>query len=160
MNANQKIHNATLSKWLDLFKDQVASGKSVKAWCADNGYSTYAYYYWKRAAKEAYLDSVSPDIVPIAAPELPSVASDEEAPCNSTTSLCNLRESRNLYNFSNTSPTETDHSRELYNSRNTEDITVCVGGISIKISPDASDDLIARIIGAVRHAYSPVYTWP
>ena len=42
MNANQKIHNATLSKWLDLFKDQVASGKSVKAWCADNGYSTYA----------------------------------------------------------------------------------------------------------------------
>ena len=121
MNANQKIHNATLSKWLDLFKDQVASGKSVKAWCADNGYTTYAYYYWKRAA-------------------------------NSTTSLCNLRESRNLYNFSNTSPTETDHSRELYNPRNTEDITVCVGGISIKISPDASDDLIARIIGAVRHA--------
>ena len=68
MNVNQKIHNANLAKWLDLFKEQKASGLTVREWCKEKGLTIHAFYYWKNKAKEAYVDSALPDIVPLQPP--------------------------------------------------------------------------------------------
>lgn len=68
MNAKQKLHQQNLAMWNDRFQDQAQSGLSVKKWCILNNISIHAYNYWKHIAKEEYLDSILPDIVPPAAP--------------------------------------------------------------------------------------------
>lgn len=131
MNTRQKIHDATLSKWLDILRDQRSSGMTVKDWCADNGISIHAFYYWKRIAKASYVDSVLPDIVPLPAPSLPEV----------TCATCT------------TCATTSDGSHNPDDLKNSSDpITVSIGDISISIGGSPTDDLITRIIGAVRHA--------
>lgn len=148
MNASQKIHNATLNKWLSLFQDQAKSGKTVKVWCAENGLSFHAYYYWKRIAKETYYDSMAPDIVPISAP-VTTIASAPQAPVLSdsdkSSDFYDSGKSYNSYKSCNSL-----ESHKSYNLR--EPISVSIGGISINIGAEASDELITRIIGAIRHA--------
>ena len=73
MTTRQKIHDATLAKWLGLIHDQRASGMTVKDWCADNNISVHALYYWKRIAKTSYVDAVIPDIIPLSAPTLSEI---------------------------------------------------------------------------------------
>ena len=133
MSTRQKIHDATLAKWLGLIHDQRASGMTVKDWCADNSISVHAFYYWKRIAKASYVDAVIPDIVPIPAPTLPEVTSATGATCTTCA----------------TTPNELYNSNNLINS--CAPITVSIGDISINIGASASDDLITRIIGAIRH---------
>ena len=65
MNAKQALRQANLSKWTAIFHDQKASGMTVKAWCSQNDVSIHAFYYWKSIAKETYVKSLIPDIVPI-----------------------------------------------------------------------------------------------
>ena len=96
------------------------------------------------------MDSVLPEIVPIALP-----ATDDNA----------LSETPQLPVGSNNS----DDSRDLYNSRNSynspdalntksplsaasENVTISVNGIQINIDTTASDDLIFRVHKAVRYA--------
>lgn len=134
MNAKQQIHNATLNEWLTIFKDQAASGQTIKTWCANHNLSINAYYYWKRIVKESYLDSVGPDIVPVSLP----IATPSEPTESSASSDCYSRELANLPN--------------LYNSRKSNDIAVSIGDITINIGSSASNELITRIIGAVRNA--------
>ena len=73
MNTRQKIHDATLAKWLGLIHDQSTSGLTVKDWGADNSIFVHAFYYWKRITKASYVDAIIPDIVTLAAPTLPEV---------------------------------------------------------------------------------------
>ena len=127
MNANQKVHSTKLAIWNSHFKDQASSGLTVKNYCLQNNISLYAFYYWKRIAKESFVDSILPDIVPLSAnPESNNtlVASPEV-----------LSESRNLYNSLDSARTH-----------------ISAGDINIDIGPNASDELILSIIKAVRHA--------
>ena len=126
MKSNQKIHQANLSKWTSLFQKQADSGLTVKEWCSQNSLSIHAFYYWKRIAKEAYVSSIMPEIVPLPIENLqPIPASDDEH------ELYKLRES----------------SEEKTNS-----VTISIGDIHIEIGSNASDEMISGIIKAVRHA--------
>ncbi len=51
MNAKQTLHQASLAKWASLFKEQAASGLTVKAWCEQNNVSFHSYNYWKHQLK-------------------------------------------------------------------------------------------------------------
>ena len=128
MKTKDKIRKARLSQWSTKFQDQATSGMSVKDWCSKNNISVHAYYYWKRIAREAYVDSIIPDIVPIT-PPLPVVD-------NAPDSLSH--DSHNLYNL-----------RELADQKN---VSVSIGDIRIDIGSSASDEMILAIIKAVRYA--------
>ena len=91
MNTDLKIRQAKLSRWTALFHEQASSGLNVKTWCDRNGVSIHAYYYWKRILKDAYVDSMLPDIVPITIPDMPSTPSDPVQPETSSHELYKLR---------------------------------------------------------------------
>lgn len=127
MNAKQKLHQSNLALWVSRFQDQKASGLSVKSWCLENNISMYAYNYWKHIAKEEYIDSILPDIVPVASSDtLVSIP-------QTTTSL----------------PSLYSESRDSHNSNS---IRISIDDIHIEIGPNASDELLTSIIKAVRHA--------
>ena len=132
MNAKQKLHQVNLAKWTALFKEQASSGLTVKEWCARNNISIHTYNYWKHAAKEVYVDSVFPDIVPIAPVPLPSLSS--APPDSQQAKSCELRDSR-----------------DLYNSSDSGCVSILIGDIRIEIGASASDEVISGIIKAVRH---------
>ena len=122
MTAKQKIHQANLSKWAAIFREQAESGLTIKEWCTRNNVSFHQYNYWKHQAKESYVDSILPDIVPLS---LPSAPVSESLPVS--------YDSNNSY-------------------KSLESVTISTGDIRIEIGSSASDDMIAGIIKAVRHA--------
>lgn len=63
-------HQANLKLWASRVSDQKTSGLLVDDWCTQNGVSRHQFYYWKRQLKEACLDSLLPDIVPITVPAM------------------------------------------------------------------------------------------
>ena len=86
----------------------------------------HAFYYWKRIAKEAYVSSIMPEIVPLPIKSLqPIPASDDEH------ELYKLRES---------------------SEKKTNSVTISIDDIHIEIGSNASDEMISGIIKAVRHA--------
>lgn len=128
MKAKEKVRKANLTQWSTKFQDQASSGLTVKEWCSQNNISIYAFYYWKRIAKEAYVDSIIPDIVPVA-PSLPTLndpVSDSQ------------HDSRDLYNFSK--------------STTQDKVSISIGDTRIEIGSSASDELILAIVKAVRYA--------
>lgn len=131
MTAKQKLHQANLAKWTALFKEQSSSGLTVKDWCSQNNISIHSYNYWKHAAKEAYVDSILPEIVPLRAPA--SFSGVDAYP--SETASFGFRDSCN--------------SRESIDAKS---VSVTVGDIRIEIGSSASDEIITSIIKAVRHA--------
>lgn len=135
MNAKQKLHQQNLAMWNDRFQDQAQSGLSVKKWCILNNISIHAYNYWKHIAKEEYLDSILPDIVPLAAPSdpLPDY-SLETIPTVMPTIAASV----------------SSESSDSRNSRNK--LEMSFGDIHIEFGPSASDELILSIIKAVRYA--------
>ena len=135
MNTKQKLHQANLAKWTAIFKEQADSGLTVKQFCSDHDLSIHAYNYWKHMAKEAYVESILPDIVPISAPVPDPVSVDKiEYP---EPSSCDLRESRESLETKTSS---------------TEPVSVMIRDIRIEIGSSASDEMIAKIIKAVRYA--------
>ena len=88
MNAKSKIHQMKPSKWMAIFQEQKQSNLSIKDWCSQNNISRHAFYYWRKIATESYMDSVMPDIVPIA---MSHPVSEHE-----------LSNSRELYNLPDT----------------------------------------------------------
>ena len=77
MNAKQAFRQANLTKWTTIFQEQKSSGLTVKEWCAQNDISHHAFYYWKRLAKEAYAQTVMPEIVPISIDNSLPITSDD-----------------------------------------------------------------------------------
>ena len=132
MKVNQRIHQAKLSKWTALFQEQAASGLTVRDWCNQKSLSIHAFYYWKRLAKEMYVSSIMPDIVPVSINEVPP------APVQDLSVQENLSKSYKLRNSSSPSTPN--------------DVTVSIGDVNISIGACASDELISNIIKAVRHA--------
>ena len=139
MNAKQKIHQANLADWAVRFKEQTTSGLTVKIWCEKNGYSIHTYNYWKHVFKEKYVDSIFPDIVALSLPDtydsraLPIPL--KNSPRIPDTALCDsleLRNSRNSYNH--------------------PDIALSLGDVTLNIFNTTSDELITRVLKAVRNA--------
>ena len=53
-------HIYELNKWKLLIEDRVNSGMKISDWCAANGYTRQAYYYWlSLLRKESITDAVS-----------------------------------------------------------------------------------------------------
>ena len=98
MNAKQTLRQATLAKWSAIFQEQQSSGLTIKEWCSQNDVSLHNFYYWKRIAKEEYLKSVMPEIVPISIPSDPIPVVPAPEASASTEEL-------ELYNFNNSSNT-------------------------------------------------------
>lgn len=65
MNAKQKLHQAKLSDWSEIFKAQASSGLTAKEWCCQNSVSIHAFNYRKHQLKENVVDALLPDIVPV-----------------------------------------------------------------------------------------------
>ena len=135
MNVNQKIHQAKLSKWTNLFSQQSASGLTIQDWCDQQGISRHSFYYWKRRLKDLAIDSCFPDIVPISPclPERTSVSLSEE-PSSFPQTL--TTDSKKLYNS--------------YNSCNT--LLLSTHDLHLEFGPSVPDSLILEILKAVRHA--------
>lgn len=82
-------HQANLKLWASRISDQKASGLLVDDWCMQNGVSRHQLYYWKRQLKEACLDSLLPDIVPITAPAM--VQTPDNTSCTTCTTNPTIR---------------------------------------------------------------------
>ena len=139
MNAKQKIHQAKLNQWIVLFKEQADSGLTVRQWCEKNNYSFRSYNYWKHILKEEYASSAFQDIVPVfpSGPALPAAASSNSNEI-SKTALPASYNSRDLHESSDL----------CHSSR----ICITVNDTEISLSPSASDEMLLRIIQAVRYA--------
>ena len=163
MNAKQTLRQATLAKWSTIFQEQQSSGLTIKEWCSQNNVSIHNFYYWKRIAKEEYLKSVMPEIVPISIPSdpVPIVPAPEASASTEELELYNFN------NSSNTAPAVSEASApaeqlELYNFNNSCNssntaptpvpISISMGDIKIEIGASAPDALITKIIGALRNA--------
>lgn len=48
MDVQVVTHEIRLQKWMDIVKDCRSSGKTIKAWCNENGIDLKRYYYWQR----------------------------------------------------------------------------------------------------------------
>jgi hypothetical protein len=149
MNAKTKIHNAKLAQWIQLFKEQSESGLSVSDWLSQKGLSRYAYYYWKRMAKEAYADTVMPEIIP-----LDPIPNSSAVIGSSPQLLPDFSKSSNLLDQivspNSCNSCNSCNSPDLRNSPDT--VSVSFGDVRIDIGPSASDDLITKVIGVMRHA--------
>jgi hypothetical protein len=83
MNAKQKLHQVRLNEWTTRFKEQKASGLTVRQWCDQNQVSVHTYNYWKHVLKEELVDQMLPDIVPVTLPVPTSsnLPTEQESPC-------------------------------------------------------------------------------
>ena len=138
MNTTQKLHQAKLDQWAVLCKEQSQSGLTVKQWCEHNGYSIHTYNYWKHRLKENYVDSLLPEIVPIS-PSTP-VATEDQYFSNALTSVAT--QGSDVLSDSRKSP----------ESCNTNPISIFLGDVRISLDASASDEMLCRIIRALRHA--------
>ncbi len=93
------------------------------------------------------MESVLPEIIPIALPATDDNALSEidQFPAGSH----NSDDSRDLYNSCNSEDTL---NTKLSVSAPSENVTISVNGIQINIGTAASDDLILRVLKAVRYA--------
>ena len=138
MNAKQKLHQAKMTKWAALIRQQMESGLPIREWCIQNNQSFHAYNYWKHLLKETMIDSVVPDIVPIT-PSTGIVSSQPSGivttPSRDLSESCNSPDLRNSYNQMAPTP-----------------VSISLGDVRIEIGSGATDEVISNIIKAVRHA--------
>ena len=139
MNAKQKLHQAKLTKWAALIRQQMESGLPIREWCIQNNQSFHAYNYWKHLLKETMVDSVVPDIVPIT-PSTGIISSSQSTSITTVPSrdLSELRNSPDLHN--------------PYNSVAPTPVSISLGDVRIEIGSNGTDEIITNIIKAVRHA--------
>ena len=53
MNTQKIVRQFRLSNWGEAVKERVASGQTVRAFCAENGISSATYYYRQKKVREA-----------------------------------------------------------------------------------------------------------
>lgn len=138
MNTKQKLHQAKLSQWAIRFKEQTDSGLTVKNWCNQNSISIHTYNYWKHVLKEEYVDTILPDIIPVTSLASPLPAS-RDVPSKSS----HITQSGLSFSLD---------SRESNNSCDASQIRIAIGDAKISFASTVSDEMICRIIRAVRHA--------
>ena len=135
MNAKQKIHQAKLNHWMSLFQQQAASGLTIRQWCEQNNCSFHSFNYWKRILKEEYTDSVLPDIVPVF----------QKPPALSDISPSSALMPQTISNIS----CDSYNSLEVNHSSK---VCITVGDMEISIGSSTSDEMILKILRAIRYA--------
>jgi hypothetical protein len=134
MNANQKLHQASLELWAERIKDHAASNLTISEWCSRNNLSIHAYNYWKHKLKEEYVSSILPDIVQIPSESsVPALA--EEPSSNIISPSC-----------------ESSESCESRNVSSSHAVSISVGDLSIQAGASVSDEMLMSLIRAVRYA--------
>lgn len=122
MNAKQVLHQEKLNKWITTFHEQRESGLTVRDWCSQNSVSPYAFFYWKRMTKEAYVRSMIPKSQPL--------SSDDPT------------ESHELYNLRELSSPHPSPSAS---------VTLSLPGVRIEFDESVSNERILQVLKAVRH---------
>ena len=125
LEAKQQVK---LMQWSEMIHARMASGKTVKTWCKENGLNIKTYYYWLRKVRHAALqepaqEGVSFSIAEAARPvfaELPIRAASKNTDRQDSTAIgaCAL--------------------------------TVRMGLVSIEINNGADPDVIAQTLHIVR----------
>ncbi len=133
MNSKTKLHNARLQEWSRHFDDQKSSGLTAKQWCSDNHLSYHAFNYWKNQLKEAVVDQMMPDIVPLPFPETFSQGLAPAADVFSDIPVCT-----NLANRTN--------------RPSAESVSLTVNGFSLELDASIPDAFLSKLIKAVRYA--------
>lgn len=130
MNTKQKIHQAHLSRWSELFKEQLNSGINVNDWCKQHSISRHNFYYWKRQLKDAMIDDLLPEILPIPSSLSDAGAAPTPLPITNTP----------LHHVS----------EKLYNSNHT--LLITCRDIQLSFAPSVPDSVILQLLKVVRHA--------
>ena len=136
MTAKQKLHQTNLSLWMARFNAQAASGLTIREWCSQNSISVHAYNYWKHIAKESYIDSVIPDIVPLETSQPSSLLQQTDSSVSDTPVVSS----------------ESRDSLELSAASLARPVSIVIDDTRIEIGANASDEMIISILKAVRHA--------
>ena len=78
MTAKEATSAYRLRQWTELICECKASGKTVKAWCAEQSVCIKTYYYWQRRVREAACEQLTPkgvtDLTVVTANGLPAFA--------------------------------------------------------------------------------------
>ena len=133
MNAQTKLHNVRLQEWSRHFSDQKSSGLNAKQYCINNHISYHSFNYWKNQLKEAVVDQIMPDIVPLPIPEVfpqPVTASPDAI---SDITVCTNRANRT-------------------NCHINESVRITINGLSLELDSSIPDAFLSKLIKAVRYA--------
>jgi hypothetical protein len=128
MSAKQKLHQVRLNEWTARFKEQKASGLTVRQWCDQNQVSIHTYNYWKHVLKEELVDQMLPDIVPVTLPVPVSsnLPAEQESPC----------------------PVQEDRAIRA----NCTTVKLTINGISIEMDSTVPEAFLHALMKAVRYA--------
>ena len=119
-----------LAEWTKLIHQCASSGKTIKAWCEENGINRRSYNYWQRRVREEVVSSVVlgnaiiPGISPANADPLAPVTFRPDAPAFAKIPLA---------------PPPKAESAELI-------MNVCIGDAECEIYDGADLDIVERVI--------------
>ena len=130
MTTKQKIHQARLNDWAAKFKEQKASGLTVRQWCGQNDLSIHKYNYWKHKLKEEIASQLMPDIVQLSI--LDQVTLTGTVPGKVDT-----------YSLPD---------RPIRPNCATPNIRLCIDGVAFELEPPVSEDFLKTLIRAVHYA--------
>ena len=68
MDTAKVIHQAQLTNWANLIREQQESSMNVTKFCEAHSISKSQFYYWRGRITEQFVESQLPDIVPITLP--------------------------------------------------------------------------------------------
>ena len=122
MNTTKVIHQAKLTNWADIIREQQACSMNLTKFCEAHSIPKSQFYYWRRRLTEQFVESQLPDIIPIS-PPIPDTSCTTFKSC----------------------PTHTTISAPSV-------LKLTINDINIEINEDTSDFLLAKFIKAVRNA--------
>ena len=125
MNTTKVIHQAKMNAWAESIRDQQESTLSVEEWCQQHQVTKHQFYYWKKKLKDQFVESQIPEIVPVPQTVL--------QPSNTSCTSCTTRET-------------------VLQLSGSSSLKITINDISIEITEDISDLLLAKVIKAVRYA--------
>ena len=136
MTAKQKLRQANLQRWAELFADQKASGLTIRQWCEQNDCSFHKFNYWKHELKEQMTDQLVPDLVrlPINSPSSVPLAVPSGLSCCSDPTVRTNRAIRTDLTIPSSA------------------IRISLRDVTIELPPSVSEDSLRSIIRAVRYA--------
>ena len=130
MSTRSIINRAKLEAWASRFAEQKASGLTVADWCQQNNISKHSYFYWKRRLKDEAVSQALPEIVPLAVSPAPVSVSNSQV----------------------LTPVQDQSCKSCTTFATDSCVRIHMHDITVELGPSASEELICRIIKAVRHA--------
>ena len=69
---HQLVAQVRTQQWIDMIREQRASGLSVKSWCAEKKISENCFYYWQHRVREI-IGNELPEFVEIHQPSIENI---------------------------------------------------------------------------------------